>query len=148
VIVPKISQQELKQVYDEDNIQIIEVEYPNYNSQSKCNNCGKTIFWNKGVIHRRTKRLVPLNEHYRPDVGMRPKRHLCMKDGTKDGKWINKYETDNFYRDNVVQKRDNRFLKELKIDRYNKLTGYGYVERNKQTDLSYVKEWEAYTFEY
>ena len=146
MIVPNSSQRLLTQVQDADNIQIIEVEYPNFNSESKCNNCGKTIFWNKGVIHRRTKRLVPLNEHYRPDVGMRPKRHLCMQQGTKDGQWINKYEKiDNFWRDYVVQDRDNKFLKQLKIDRWNNLTKN--TEAMKIKD-NIKKEWSAYSFEY
>jgi len=133
-------------VQDADNIQIIEVEYPNFNGESKCNNCQKTIWWNKGVIHRKTKRLVPLNEPYRPDVGMKPKRHLCMQQGTKDGKFINKYEKiDNFWRDYVVQDRDNKFLKQLKIDRWNNLTRL--TESYKKKD-NIKKEWSAYSFEY
>ena len=138
-----------------DNIQYIEVEYPDYNGQSKCNNCGETIYWNKGVIHKRTKRCVPLQEPYIDRSGIIAKRHLCMQQGTKDGKWINKYEkVDSFWRDCVVHERDNRFLKDLKIDRYANATAY--VRRQiqnlpvelKKKYMEDQKKWKGFTFEY
>ena len=88
-IVPKLIQQPNLSLMD-GTIQIIEVEHPDYNSETKCNNCKRTGYWNKGVINRKTKRLALLEEPYRPDAGISPKRHLCMKDGVD--KWINKYE--------------------------------------------------------
>ena len=146
-VVP-IQQLVKPQLVDAD---LLIVEDENKHSWTQeCNNCHKTIWWNKCVRHRRTKRCVPLDSEYIPDTGMIPRRHLCMKGGVK--KWINKYEpkvnVGNFYRDNVVREKENNITKQAKIDRYNKLTGYGYVEHNKQTDLSYVKQWESYSFEY
>lgn len=70
-------------------IQTIEVEHPDYNGKGTCNNCQKTIYWNKGVINRNTKRLMPLESEYHPSSGVSPKRHLCMQKGDR---WINKYE--------------------------------------------------------
>lgn len=76
--------------YDE-YIQIIEVENPEYNGESNCNNCQGKIYWNKGVINRRTKRLMPLQDPYNPTTGTPPKRHLCMQGGTATGGWVQKY---------------------------------------------------------
>ena len=139
-------QQLVKPELLDSDIQVIEDENKHSWTQ-ECNNCHKTIWWNKCVRHRRTKRCVPLDSEYIPDTGMIPRRHLCMKSGVK--KWLNMYDDkDNFWRDNVVKDKDNSVMKQAKIDRYNKLTGYGYVDGNKGTDLSYVKKWEEHTFEY
>ena len=151
-VVPTLEKQELLHVQDEYNIQYIEVEYPRYNGESKCNVCHKTIYWNKGVIHKRTKRLVPLEEPYVPDSGILAKRHLCMKQGT--GKWINKYEDEKsngdagrFWRDNVIQERDNKFLKQLKLDGQRKLQGYGYTNSLKRKE-NIKPQWCKNSFEY
>lgn len=129
---------------------VLVIEDENKHSWTQeCNNCHKTIWWNKCVRHRRTKRCLPLDSEYIPDTGMIPRRHQCMLGGVK--KYINKYENKgnegNFFRDNVVKDKDNQIMKQAKIDRYNKLTGYGLAERMKTVD-DYYKKWREYTFAY
>ena len=145
MIVPIQQLVQIPKVLDES---LIEVEDENRGSWSIiCNNCGKTAWMCKWIRNKKTRRCALLQEKYFPETGQVAKRHYCMQQGTKDGKWINKYDDkDNFYRDNVVKDKDNNIMKQAKIDRYNKLTGYGYVENSKQKDLSYVKEWESYSF--
>lgn len=76
-------------MFGDPDIQIVEDE--NRRSwTSPCNNCGKTIWWSKWVRNKRTKRCMPLNSEYTPDIGQNPTRHSCMKGGVKQ--WINKYD--------------------------------------------------------
>ena len=72
------------------DIMIVEVENPNFNGHGECNNCHKTIYWNKAIRNRTTKRQMPLEHPYKE--GETPSRHLCMQRGTTTGKYINKYE--------------------------------------------------------
>ena len=49
--------------YDSQNvIQIIDAEVKN--TESKCNFCDGKIYWNPSVIHRRTRKKLPLSEPY------------------------------------------------------------------------------------
>ena len=125
--------------------------------QRKCNNpnCPYPMqsWWNAFLYNpnKPDKHIQLMQEYYVTDnnknhyaSSIKPKIHRCMKTNPP-GKWVNKEDNNiNFWRDNIVQDRDNNFVKQLKIDRYNKLTA-GLV---KQKDLSYIKEWEAFSFEY
>lgn len=92
MIVPKQQLIEIEKVLDND-IQIIEDENK-HSWQGQCNNCNKTIWWNKCVRNRRTKKCMPLESEYIPDVGMSATRHKCMTSGTvnkqffQDGKTV------------------------------------------------------------
>ena len=90
-----------------------------------CNNCGKDIWFRKDEFGK-SLCLESGTEII----------HKCMKDGTRRGKFLDvnkKYNAGNFWRDHVVQEKDNAFVKQIKIDRWKKLVGWNgettYAER-------------------
>ena len=102
-------------------IQTVEVEH-SYNMEGKCNYCDGKIYWNPGVIHRRTKKKLPLNEPYNPFTGVSPKRHsACV------------YNADNFFKKVVFNEDDSTFTRAKKIIFQDKIVG-----RNK-SGMSYVE---------
>ena len=120
-----------------------------------CNNCGKSIRWDKDEFGRRWIYEDGTDiVHYNPIT-----RKGCMNSGTKSGKYldvnlkreIQTYtpDTSNFYKDNVVREKQNNITKDAKRDRWMKLTNYPYVKNNiTQANLLKVKEYEKWSFKY
>ena len=107
--------------YDSQNvIQIIDAEIKN--TQSKCNFCDGKIYWNPSVIHRRTRKKLPLSEPYFGH-GTKPVAHRgCI------------YNLGNYFKNLVVQESDSPYVKATKINQQKKLlnidkSGHSLVER-------------------
>ena len=107
--------------HDTQNVvQIIEAECKN--TESKCNFCDGKIYWNPSVIHRRTRKPLPLSEPYYGH-GTKPIAHRGCK-----------YNTENFFKNLVIQDKDSNYIKSTKRNQQNKLfgvdeSGYSLVER-------------------
>lgn len=101
--------------YNEQNVvQIIEAKL--VNSQSKCNFCGGKIYWNPCVIHRHTKKKLPLSQPYLGH-GTQPQAHRQCK-----------YNTENFFTQLVILESDSPYVKATKMKQQDKLRGNGLVE--------------------
>ena len=107
--------------YDSQNvIQIIDAEVKN--TESKCNFCDGKIYWNPSVIHRRTRKKLPLSEPYFGH-GTKPVAHRgCI------------YNLGNYFKNLVVQESDSPYVKATKINQQKKLlnidkSGHSLVER-------------------
>ena len=96
--------------YDSQNvIQIIDAEVKN--TESKCNFCDGKIYWNPSVIHRRTRKKLPLSEPYFGH-GTKPVAHRgCI------------YNLGNYFKNLVVQESDSPYVKATKINQQKKLLG-------------------------
>lgn len=105
-----------------------------------CNNCGKNLTWRKDEY----------GKSHPYDEGTEIPHDSCMGKGTRSGNFLDvnkKYSQGNFWRDYVVQENDNPLVKKIKINRYRKLTGYGYVERNKvEYNLWLAQKWREFSF--
>lgn len=98
------------EVYDTQNVVQI-IEAPCNNTESKCNFCDGKIYWNPAVIHRRTRKRLPLSEPYMGH-GTNPKAHRGCK-----------YNTDNFYKNLVIIDTDSNYVKATKRNQQRKLLG-------------------------
>ena len=96
--------------YDSQNVvQIIDAEIKN--TESKCNFCDGKIYWNPSVIHRRTRKKLPLSEPYFGH-GTNPVAHRgCI------------YNLGNYFKNLVVQELDSPYVKATKINQQKKLLG-------------------------
>ena len=98
------------QGYDSQNVvQVIDAKLTN--TVSKCNFCGGKIYWNPSVIHRHTKKRLPLSKPYMGQ-GTQPVPHRGCT-----------YNTENFYDKIVIHEKDQRFVVNKKIREQNKLFG-------------------------
>ena len=97
-------------VYDSQNVvQIVDAEIKN--TESKCNFCDGKIYWNPSVIHRRTRKKLPLSEPYFAH-GTNPVAHRgCI------------YNIGNYFKNLVVQELDSPYVKATKINQQKKLLG-------------------------
>ena len=109
------------QGYDSQNVvQVIEAECKN--SASKCNFCGGRIYWNPCVIHRHTKKKLPLSKPFY-GRGNTPDAHRkCV------------YNTENFFTQLVIQDKDQKFVVNKKMREQDRLrdvdeSGLSQVER-------------------
>jgi len=98
------------QGYDSQNVVQI-IDAPCNNTESKCNFCDGKIYWNPSVIHRRTRKKLPLSEPYFGH-GTNPVAHRGCK-----------YNTENYFKNLVVQESDSPYVKATKINQQKKLLG-------------------------
>ena len=107
--------------YNTQNVvQIIEAECKN--TESKCNFCDGKIYWNPSVIHRNTKKRLPLSEPYNGH-GTKPVAHRGCK-----------YNIDNFFKSLVILESDSPYVRATKINKQKELygvdeSGHSLVER-------------------
>lgn len=100
----------ISEQYNTQNVvQIIEAECKN--TESKCNFCDGKIYWNPSVIHRNTKKRLPLSEPYNGH-GTKPIAHRGCK-----------YNIDNFYKSLVILESDSPYVKATKRNQQDKLMG-------------------------
>ena len=98
------------QVYDSQNVvQVIEGKC--INTLSKCNFCGGKIYWNTNVVHKHTKKKLPLSKPYY-GRGTSPVAHRGCT-----------YNTENFYDKIVIHEKDQRFVRNKKMREQDKLMG-------------------------
>ena len=96
--------------YNSQNVvQIIESVCTN--TESKCNFCDGKIYWNPCVIHRHTKKRLPLSEPYNGH-GTKPIAHRACK-----------YNTENYYKSLVILEKDSPFVRAAKIKKQHELLG-------------------------
>ncbi len=98
------------QGYDSQNVvQIIEGECKN--TESKCNFCDGKIYWNPCVIHRNTRKRLPLSQPF-AGRGNTPVAHRgCI------------YNIDNFFKSLVILESDSPYVKATKRNQQDKLFG-------------------------
>jgi hypothetical protein len=96
--------------YNTQNVvQVIDAEIKN--QEGKCNFCDGKIYWNPSVIHRRTRKKMPLSEPYYGH-GTKPVAHRgCV------------YNLGNFYKNLVLQESDTPYVRATKINQQKKLFG-------------------------
>jgi hypothetical protein len=98
-----------KEYNTQNVVQIIDADITN--TESKCNFCDGKIYWNPSVIHRRTRKKLPLSEPYFGH-GTKPVAHRgCI------------YNIGNFFKNLVVQESDSPYIKATKINQQKKLLG-------------------------
>lgn len=136
------------EVLEQPKYRIAEVER-NWNFKVECNNCKKTAYFNAGVYNAKTGKRILLEEEYYPNTGMVPKVHWgCMLNGVKnyvkDGKVV---KPDNFWKDLVIQEKDNTVVKGIKMARQDKLTKRR-QDNNKKFYFPINKDWWSHSFEY
>src|ERR1044071_5138782 len=107
--------------YNQQNVVQI-IDAPCKNQEGKCNFCDNKIYWNPSVIHRRTRKKLPLSEPYNGH-GTKPVAHRGCK-----------YNTENFFNSRVILESDSPYIKKVKMNLQNKLlsideSGHTYVER-------------------
>jgi hypothetical protein len=109
------------QGYDSQNVvQVIQANCTN--TESKCNFCDGKIYWNPCVIHRHTKKKLPLSKPFTAH-GTSPVPHRgCI------------YNSDNFYSKIVIHEDDSKFVKAKKMSKQDEWvgrdeSGLTYVER-------------------
>jgi hypothetical protein len=98
------------QGYDSQNvIQVISAECKN--TEGKCNYCRSKIYWNPCVIHKHTKKRLPLSKPFNAH-GTSPVAHRgCV------------YNIDNFYNQLVILEKDSKFIQNKKMQEQDKLFG-------------------------
>ena len=104
------SKKSTTQGYDSQNVvQVIEAECKN--TESKCNFCDGKIYWNPCVIHRYTKKRLPLSKPYTAH-GTTPIHHRgCV------------YNTDDHYNKVVILEKDSPYIKAKKSQIQDRLAG-------------------------
>ena len=113
------TKKETEEYNQQDVVQIIDAKIEN--REGKCNFCYNKIYWNPSVIHRRTRKKMPLSEPYHGH-GTTPKAHRGCT-----------YNTEKFYNSHIILESDSPYMKKVKMNIQNKLlgieNGYSWAER-------------------